>query len=870
MSAPARWRRLLAVTAAASALALGAAGCTGLPPATLGSETLRSTSDPAGGRLSSLVWDLPMGEPTTLDYQQAGDFSPYHVVSNLCDSLLRLNPDYSTSPGLARSWEQPDDRTLVLHLRDDVTFWDGTPLTSADVVYSLKRQLAPSAVAGSFFVNVKTIEATGSHTVTVRFTKPDELFLKELATTAGTVVQARQARRAGKKFGTATGGMMCSGPFELTKWTSGSRIELKANRHYWDPAYRARADKVTLLFVTDTTALTQALASGAIAGAYEVPNSALPTLKGSPRGQLYFGPSLKSLQMIPIQPTGMSANPDIRRALSLAVNREELARTVYRGAAAPSTTVLPETGWDPEAEDAYRAAAKSMPLAHDVPTAADLKEARALVAKHRDDLRPAVLAVQAGAQDLISTATVIQQAAESIGIKLTVRQLPALQFSSVFYDPSYRKGLDFALAETFLDIPDPLDWVPNLALTDGIFNWAGYSDPAVDSAGQGTADQRPESPRRPHHRGTAPVGGQDAGRPAALPARGDLHEQRHHRRSHFLRLHLLPVPRPDRTQVSGMPPLARSLLTWPLRLLGLAATMLVAAFALFAALNLAPGDPATRLAGPRASQRTLEAVRHQLGLDQPLPTRFWDWLGGLFQGDFGTSLTYRQSVSSLLGPRVTDTVLLVGYAAVLIVVFGVGLGVWSALSRRIGGVITAFTSVGLAVPAFVAASALVALLSVQVHWFPALGGGGPSLADRLYHLTLPAITLALAWAAYLAQITRASVREEAGREYVETARSRGLPARRVLRHHILRNAMIPISTAAGLTVGGLIAADVVVEQAFGLNGLGAALVSAVAQKDTPVVQAVGLLMVVVFIVVNAATDVLQAALDPRIRAVSSR
>lgn len=493
MTGRAAWRRVLATAASATALALGVSGCTGLPAATLDSGLLRTTSDPARGRLSSLVWDLPTGEPTTLDYQQAGDSSPYLVVSNLCDSLLRLNPDYSNSPGLARSWDQPDARTLVLRLRDDVRFWDGTPLTSADVVYSLKRQLDPSAVASSFFVNVSSIEATDTHTVTVRFSKPDELFLKELATTAGTVVQARYAQRAGKKFGTAAGGVMCSGPFRLAKWTPGASIELKANPHYWDPAYRARANKVTLLFVTDTTALTQALASGAIAGAFEVPNSALPTLKGSPGGQLYFGPSLKSLQMIPVQPKGLSAQADIRRALSLAVNRQELARTVYRGAAVPSTTVLPETGWDPAAEAAYKAAAASMPLVHATPTAADLKAARALVAKHSDELRPAVLAVQAGSQDLLNTAAVLQQAAESIGIKLTVRQLPALQFSSMFYDPTYRKGLDFALAETFLDIPDPLDWVPNLALTHGIFNWVGFSDPVVDSAltkAQQTSDPR--------------------------------------------------------------------------------------------------------------------------------------------------------------------------------------------------------------------------------------------------------------------------------------------------------------------------------------------------------------------------------------------
>jgi peptide/nickel transport system permease protein len=307
-----------------------------------------------------------------------------------------------------------------------------------------------------------------------------------------------------------------------------------------------------------------------------------------------------------------------------------------------------------------------------------------------------------------------------------------------------------------------------------------------------------------------------------------------------------------------------------LRLGGALLTLLVAAFALFTALNLAPGDPATRLAGAHATPATLAAIRHQFGLDQPLPTRFARWLAALPHGDLGTSLTYRQPVASLIGPRVVPTLELVAYAGLLIVGVGVALGIWSALARRTGAVVTALTSVGLAVPSFVAAAALVALLAVEVPWFPSLGTGGPGLADRLWHLTLPAVTLAIGWVAYIAQITRAAVRQEARREHVDTARSRGIPGRLVLRRHILRNAMIPITTATGLTIGGLIAGDVVVEQAFGLNGLGATLVASVAQKDTTVAQAIGLLMVAVFIVVNTGADALQAALDPRIRAVTNR
>jgi peptide/nickel transport system substrate-binding protein len=472
-------RRLLA--AACALLALALAGCTGLPPTTLGSAALQSTTEAATGHLDSLVWDLPEGEPTTLDYQQAGDYSPDLVVSNLCDSLLRLKSDESESAGLAESWTRPNSLTLVLQLRHDVHFWDGTQLTAADVVYSLDRQLQPTAIANGYFANIASIQATGTYAVTVHFSKPDELFLKELATTAGTVVEARYAEKAGKAFGTATGGVMCSGPYELVSWNSGESIVLKANPHYWDAAYQARAQKVTLLFITDTTALTQALASGAIQGAFEVPSVALQTLRGSASGQLYFGPSLESIQLIPEQASGMSADPDIRRALSLAINRTLLATTVFDGAATPATTVLPSTGWDPQALSAYKSAEASMNLVHATPTAADLAEAKALVAKHRSEVRTAVLAVQAGTQQFLEAAAVIQQAAASIGITMTIRQIPALQFSSMFYDPNYRKGLDFAVAGAFLDIPDPLDWIPSLVTTGALFNWTGYSDPTVDA-----------------------------------------------------------------------------------------------------------------------------------------------------------------------------------------------------------------------------------------------------------------------------------------------------------------------------------------------------------------------------------------------------
>ena len=211
------------------------------------------------------------------------------------------------------------------------------------------------------------------------------------------------------------------------------------------------------------------------------------------------------------------------------------------------------------------------------------------------------------------------------------------------------------------------------------------------------------------------------------------------------------------------------------------------------------------------------------------------------------------------------TVFLVVYAAILILGIGIPLGGHSALRRRVGSVVTVGTAVGMATPAFVAAIVLITVFAVQARMVPRVRAGD-GFVDRLWHLTLPAIALALAWVAYVTQITKAAVREEMTREHVETARSRGIPWPLVVRRHVLRNALIPITTVAGLTVAGLIAGAVVVEQAFGLNGLGSFLVQAAAQKDFAVVQAISLLLVVAtFVIANAVVDLLNGILDPRLR-----
>jgi len=297
---------------------------------------------------------------------------------------------------------------------------------------------------------------------------------------------------------------------------------------------------------------------------------------------------------------------------------------------------------------------------------------------------------------------------------------------------------------------------------------------------------------------------------------------------------------------------------------GAAATVLTASFVIFAALSLAPGDPVSLLLGPHATDEARTAKRAELGLDDPLLVRYWHWLTDALQGRFGTSFTYREGVTTLIGPRLETTLLLVAMAAVLIVVVGIGLGVLGGVSDRWSAVVSAATGLGIAVPTFVAASVLISVFAVQLGWFPTFGAGD-GLLDSVWHLVLPALALSVGYGAYVTQLTAAAVREEAGKEHVVTSRGRGIPHRLILRRHVLRNAALPVMTASGLALAGLVAGALVVEEAFGIDGIGALLVKSVSGKDYPVVTAVSLIIVVVFVVVTTVIDVAQVLLDPRQR-----
>ena len=302
------------------------------------------------------------------------------------------------------------------------------------------------------------------------------------------------------------------------------------------------------------------------------------------------------------------------------------------------------------------------------------------------------------------------------------------------------------------------------------------------------------------------------------------------------------------------------------RLLVLVATLIVSSFVIYGSLYLAPGNPIATLTGGRTPSpeaiRTLEARYH---LDRPFLVRYGLWLEGAVTGDFGVSIPHHQEVADLITERGPTTAALVAYASAIILVVGIGLGLLGGLKRgAIDTAVVVATTVSAAFPAFVAAIVLLLVFAVDLGWFPATGEGS-GLVGTIRHLTLPAIALGLTSMALVARVTRAAVKLELNKEHVQTARSRGIPFALIVRRHVLRNAAIPITTIAGLTIASLIAISAVVERAFAINGLGAYLVEAAASKDFAVVQGISLVLVGAFVVTNTIVDLLYALLDPRVK-----
>lgn len=301
------------------------------------------------------------------------------------------------------------------------------------------------------------------------------------------------------------------------------------------------------------------------------------------------------------------------------------------------------------------------------------------------------------------------------------------------------------------------------------------------------------------------------------------------------------------------------------RVVALVLTLAVSSVIIYGALAVAPGDPAALLAGGSIpNPKALEQIHREYHLDDPFLSQYGHWASGLLHGDLGRSIVFRDDVSHLITTRVVNTIMLVAYAALLILVVGVGLGIAAALrGGRTSTAVTVGTTIAMGAPTFVMSILLIWLFSTKLSWFPVYGSGS-GFTDKLRHLTLPALALACTYVAYVSRITRAAVTAELRSEHVDTARSRGIPYGVLVRRHVLRNASAPILAVSGLTVAGLLAGTAVAEQAFGVNGIGSLLIQSASRQDLAVVQAIAMVMVAAFVVINTLVDLVNVILDPRL------
>jgi peptide/nickel transport system permease protein len=275
------------------------------------------------------------------------------------------------------------------------------------------------------------------------------------------------------------------------------------------------------------------------------------------------------------------------------------------------------------------------------------------------------------------------------------------------------------------------------------------------------------------------------------------------------------------------------------------------------------------LAGDQATTEQIAMIRANLGLDRSIPEQFVIWFGHLLQGDLGQSYYYKLPVTELIAQRLEPTLSLAVVTITLAVLIAVPLGVVAAW--RFGGWldrgVMAFSVLGFSVPVFVSAYLLIWLVSLKLGWLPVQGYKriGDGLGPWLYHLTLPAITLSLIYIALIARVTRASVLETLGEDYIRTARAKGLPEVLVLQRHALANAAVPIITVIGIGIALLIGGVVVTESVYAIPGLGRLTVDAVLARDFPTVQGVILLFSFVYVLVNLLVDLSYVFFDPRIR-----
>lgn len=474
-------RRIGAVTAAVAACALLAAAC-GRSAPSAGSSAAGNISPtkglvaatPAGTKtVPSMVWAV-YRDVNSLDPIYAFDYPENTADSLMCESLLRQAPDGALQPGLA-SVANPSPTTMVFTLRPGVKFWDGRPVTSADVVYSLDRNTDPKlgGFYGLVFNRVKSIAATSSTQVTITLKQPDYWLQGELASMPGIVIEKAFAQKQGKNYGTPAGSIMCTGAYMFKSWNPGVGVVAVRNPHYWNPSVHPMVGQITIKGVPDVSSFTSGMLTGAIQGSYNFALSTLNQLKSSSEVRVWQGPGWSTDAFIVSSFKGVLGDLRVRRALSLALNRQAIINSVYRGAALMPRW-LSNPGTFGYGKSVFTAAYDSSPV-----LTQNLAEAKKLVQQAGATGKTFTIGTSSQLANISAVTGDYQAAAQAIGLKVVLKSVSAQNYINFFTDPKAREGIDGFLTVNYGDYADPAALLSTLVLPGGSQNYTNFNNPKI-------------------------------------------------------------------------------------------------------------------------------------------------------------------------------------------------------------------------------------------------------------------------------------------------------------------------------------------------------------------------------------------------------
>ena len=423
--------------------------------------------------VSSVVWAINR-DVISLDPIYDAAYPEYTADSLMCESLLRQAPDGSIEPGLA-TVSSPSPTTMVFTLRPGVKFWDGHPVAPADVVYSLDRQFSSNlgGYNSADFSRVALITATGTSQVTIKLKQPDYWLEGELASIPGIVIEKNFAEKEAKNYGTPAGSIMCTGAYMLKSWTPGVGLVAVRNPHYWNPSVHPLAGQITLKAVPDAASVTAGLLTGAIQGDYAIGLPTLDQLKDSSSVKVYRGPGWSSDVFAVISLKGVLGNLNIRRALSLALNRQAIINSVYQGAAQlPRWLANPGTFGYGKA--VFDAAYGSSPV-----LTQNIAEARKLVMQAGDTGKTITIGTSSQLSAIAEVTAAYQAAAQAIGLNVILKSVSAQDYINFFTDPKFRAGIDGLPEVDYGDYADPAALLAHIVLPGGIENFDHFNDPTI-------------------------------------------------------------------------------------------------------------------------------------------------------------------------------------------------------------------------------------------------------------------------------------------------------------------------------------------------------------------------------------------------------